>query len=91
VAFLDAGTKSAKPAPVEPGVLVPAEAVRGDGAAGVVFVVAGEKVERRNVTLGRTVGANRQVLSGLRDGERVVLAPPESLKDGDAIRLAEKS
>jgi hypothetical protein len=37
------------------------------------------------------VGANRQVLSGLRDGERVVLAPPESLKDGDAIRLAEKS
>ena len=91
VAFLDAGTKSTTPAPVEPGVLVPAEAVRGDGAAGVVFVVAGEKVERRNVTLGRTVGANRQVLSGLRDGERVVLAPPESLKDGDAIRLAEKS
>ena len=71
--------------------LVPAEAVRGDGAAGVVFVVAGEKVERRNVTLGAAVGANRQVLSGLRDGERVVLAPPESLKDGDAIRLAEKS
>ena len=57
----------------------------------MVFVVAGDKVERRNVTLGRTVGANRQVLSGLRDGERVVLAPPESLKDGDAIRLAEKS
>ena len=34
-----------------------------------------DKVERRSVTLGPdTVGANRQVLSGLRDGERVVLA-----------------
>ena len=90
VAFLGAAGTKRQPRR-EPGVLVPAEAVRGDGASAVVFVVAGEKVERRSVTLGRTVGPNRQVLSGVRDGERVVLAPPESLKDGDAIRLAEKS
>jgi len=89
VGFLGAsGPAAPKP---EPGVLVPAEAVRGDGASAVVFVVTGEKVERRGVTLGRAVGTNRHVLSGLRDGERVVLAPPESLKDGDGIRLAEKS
>jgi len=89
VGFLGAsGPAAPKP---EPGVLVPAEAVRGDGVSAVVFVVTGEKVERRGVTLGRAVGANRHVLSGLRDGERVVLAPPESLKDGDGIRLAEKS
>jgi RND family efflux transporter MFP subunit len=85
------GAAGAKPTAPEPGVLVPAEAVRGDAASAVVFVVAGDKVERRSVTLGRTVGPNRQLLSGVRDGERVVLAPPESLKDGDGIRLAEKS
>ena len=85
------GAAGTRPTAPEPGVLVPAEAVRGDAASAVVFVVAGEKVERRSVTLGRTVGPNRQVLSGVRDGERVVLAPPESLKDGDGIRLAEKS
>ena len=85
------GAAGTKPTAPEPGVLVPAEAVRGDAASAVVFVVAGDKVERRSVTLGRTVGPNRQVLSGVRDGERVVLAPPESLKDGDGIRLAEKS
>ncbi len=39
--------------------------------------VRGDKVERRKVTLGQTVGANRLVLSGVRDGEHVVLAPPD--------------
>jgi multidrug efflux pump subunit AcrA (membrane-fusion protein) len=71
-------------------VLVPAEAVREDGANGVVFVYANDRVQRRRVTLGRNVGASRHVLSGLRDGERVVLSPPLSLRDGDAVRLAEK-
>jgi hypothetical protein len=41
------------------------------------------------VTLGETVSGSRQVLSGLRDGERVVLSPPESLQDGQAVRLAD--
>jgi hypothetical protein len=28
------------------------------------------------------------VVSGLRDGERVVLAPPAALKDGQAVKVA---
>jgi hypothetical protein len=55
----------------------------------VVFVYTAGKVERRGVTLGETIGSHRQVLSGLRDGESVVLSPPESLKDGHAVRRAE--
>ena len=87
VAFLD--PQPARPAPLTSGVLVPAEAVRADGTAGVVFVYADGKVERRGVTLGEIIGGHRQVLSGLRDGERVVLSPPESLKDGHAVKRAE--
>ena len=87
VAFLD--PQPARPAQLTSGVLVPAEAVRADGAMGVVFVYADGKVERRRVTLGQTVGALQQVQSGLRDGERVVLSPPEALKDGHAVKLAE--
>jgi len=68
---------------------VPAESVWTDGIAGVVFVYANGKVERRSVTLGQTVGGLRQVQSGLRDGERVVLSPPASLKDGHAVKLGE--
>jgi RND family efflux transporter MFP subunit len=87
VAFLD--PQPTPPAKLTTGVLVPTEAVRMDGAADVVFVYVDGKVERRSVTLGETVGGSRQVLSGLRDGERVVLSPPESLKDGHAVKLAE--
>ena len=90
VAFLNAPSGKPAPAAATSGVLVPAEAVRVEGAKGVVFVFANDKVERRSVTLGQSVGANRQVLSGLRDGERVVLAPPESLRDGATVKLAEK-
>jgi multidrug efflux pump subunit AcrA (membrane-fusion protein) len=70
-------------------VLVPVEAVRAEGDRGVVFVLAGDRVERRSVTLGPASGRQRQVLGGLREGDRVVLSPPESLKDGDPVRLAD--
>ena len=85
VAFLDPPPAPRAPRRCTAGVLVPAEAVRAEGAAGVVFVYADGKVERRSVTLGQTVGGQRQVLSGLRDGERVVLSPPASLGDGAAV------
>ena len=74
------------------GVLVPADAVRAEGKTGTVFVLgAGDKVARRSVTLGPAVGAERQVLSGLSEGDRVVLSPPAGLSDGDAVKLAPAS
>lgn len=87
VAFL--GGKPATAPALTSGVLVPADSVRPDGAKGIVFVHAGATVQRRSVTLGQSVGGQRQVLDGLRESERVVLSPPESLKDGDKVKLAE--
>ena len=87
VAFLD--PQPTQPARLTSGVLVPDATVRADGAAGVVFVYADGKVERRSVTLGQSVDGLRQLQSGLRDGERVVLSPPESLQDGQAVKLTD--
>jgi RND family efflux transporter MFP subunit len=94
VGFLDPQAPAAAGGAIRTGVLVPAEAVRPDtgqpdGAQGLVFVYAQGKVERRRVTLGQGQGGERQVLSGLRAGERVVVSPPESLRDGAAVKLAE--
>ena len=88
VAFLEPTPPGGAPKP-PPGVLVPAEAIKTDAGATVVFVHANDKVERRTVTVGDTVSGARRVLTGLRDGERVVLSPPDSLKHGDAVKLAE--
>jgi RND family efflux transporter MFP subunit len=84
VAFLDPPAPASKPA--RPAVLIPADAVRADGA---VFVVTDGRVARRSLTLGRTVGAEREVLTGVAAGERVVAAPPASLADGASVRVAE--
>lgn len=91
VGFLESKPAGTAPAPPPAGVPVPAEAVRPEGGDGIVFVVTdGKKVERRRVTLGPDVAGQRRVVSGLREGERVVLAPPPGLEDGQAVRLAEK-
>jgi RND family efflux transporter MFP subunit len=89
VSFLEAGGSARRPA-LPPGVLVPAEAVRAEGKGGVVFVFSADSVQRRVVTLGADSPAGRHVLGGVRAGELVVLSPPESLRDGDAVKLAEK-
>ena len=73
------------------GVLVPADAVRGEGAAAAVFVYANGRVEQRPVTLAPGAGADRRLERGVRAGERVVVSPPPSLRDGDRVRLAEKT
>jgi multidrug efflux pump subunit AcrA (membrane-fusion protein) len=90
VAFLErAPAQPPADGPARTGVLVPADAVRPDGEQAVVFVYADGRVERRRVTPGRAVGSDRQVLSGLRAGERVVVSPPDSLRDGAAVKPSE--
>ncbi len=86
VAFLDEGAE--RPADAAPrGVLVPAAAIARRGGREVVYVADGELARERAVTTGTaTVGNARQVLDGVRAGERVVLDPPETLADGAAIR-----
>jgi len=91
VGFLESNSAGAAPAPTVAGVLVPAEAVRPDGNDSIVFVVGDDKkVQRRGVTLGPDLAGQRRVVSGLRAGERVVLAPPPGLADGQAVRLGDK-
>jgi RND family efflux transporter MFP subunit len=89
VAFLTTQPAGGAVPPPSPAVLVPADAVRGEGADAVVFVIASDRVQRRGVTLGQVVGAEREVVKGLRAGERVVVAPPPALEDGDAVRVTE--
>ena len=89
VGFLESKPAGGAVAPAVTGVLVPPEAVRAEGNGSVVFVYADGRVERRAVTLGPDTGGQRRVVSGLRDGERVVLSPAAALRDGQAVKPAD--
>lgn len=86
VSFLEA----AKPeAPKQkPGVLVPATAIATRDGKQVSFVVVDEKVQQRPVTVGRSLGDDREVTAGLAGGDVVVVGAPDGLADGDRVRVA---
>jgi multidrug efflux pump subunit AcrA (membrane-fusion protein) len=71
------------------GVLAPAAAIVQRDGKDTVFVVADNgTAQARPVTLGRTLGDDREVLSGLSGGDTVVVEPPEKLVDGARVRVA---
>ena len=90
VGFLDPQA-AAGATPPPPAVVVPVDAVRAEGAAGTVFVYIDGKAQRRSVTLGPVRGGEREIAGGLQPGERVVLSPPPSLKDGDTVTAADNA
>ena len=55
--------------------LLPNRAIQGSWDNPWVEVVVGEQIEKREITLGLSDGINTGVLSGLKEGERVVLPP----------------
>jgi RND family efflux transporter MFP subunit len=48
----------------------------------------GDKIELKSVTLGRNLGTDVEVVSGLSASDRVVDSPPDSLASGDLVHVA---
>ena len=73
------------------GVSVPAAAIRRDGGRDIVFVVSGDRVERRAVSTasGTAENGERIVIAGLSAGERVVVEGPPELADGMKVEETE--
>ena len=63
--------------------LIPADAVQGNA----VFVIDGDRVRKREVKIGIRGTRKVEVLSGLKDGERVASPAPTDLKDGARVRV----
>ena len=73
---------------VNGGVVVPAEAIVTTPEGRVVFVVEEGKAVARPVRTGIEADNRIQVISGIRPGDRVIVAGNEKLKSGAAVRLA---
>jgi RND family efflux transporter MFP subunit len=88
VSFLQDSKAPDENQPLARGVLIPKAALRDEGGQPVVFVFNAQKAQRRPVTLGGSVGEDRQVQSGLSAGESVIVDPPAALRDDAAVTLA---
>jgi RND family efflux transporter MFP subunit len=63
--------------------LVPVDAVQGNS----VFLVDGDRARRREVQIGIRGTRAVEIVSGLKDGDRIVAPAPTGLSDGERIRV----
>src|SRR5277367_2591195 len=86
VTFLGDEEKPIAGAPI-PVALVSQEAIRTDGDQKVVYLVKSDHAERRAVKVGGTRGTDVEILAGLAPGDSVIVKPPDTLKDGQAVEI----
>jgi multidrug efflux pump subunit AcrA (membrane-fusion protein) len=66
---------------------IPATALRSDGGERSVFVVDGESVRKTRISTGLELSEWVEVVEGLLDGDRVVIAAAGMLQDGSGVRV----
>ncbi|WMJ71355.1 efflux RND transporter periplasmic adaptor subunit [Stenotrophomonas sp. 24(2023)] len=87
VSFLENAAAQDAAAKAPQGVRVPETALVERAGKRVAFVVGDEqRVQQRTVEAGQAMGKDRQVSTGLRAGEQVVVNPPETLHDGSKVK-----
>jgi RND family efflux transporter MFP subunit len=79
-----------EPVTAATGLLVPADALRQDNGRDFVFVVNGERAERRAVAVAEHRRGEVLIASGISAGERVVIDAPLELTDGSRIQEQRK-
>ena len=62
---------------------------QGSGVRSVFVMNADNTVKSVQVTLGRHVGSEYEILSGISEGETVVVRGQASLKDGEKVELTQ--
>jgi len=69
-----------------PAILVPASAVQNSGGTSHLYVVSGDRVEDRIVTIGQTTGTLVEITKGVKAGERVATTNLAQLADGTKVK-----
>lgn len=85
VNFFDAGSEVKQYDNV---LTIPKDAITNRNDQKVVFKIIEDYVTLVPVQLGRELGKNYEILSGLDNGDRVVLNPPGKMIDGEKIEIS---
>jgi HlyD family secretion protein len=77
-------------APAGKSVIIPKSAVHDDQGTSIVWVIAGDKAERRAVSISLTNGDQSTVSAGLSAGETIVISSSAVLEDGRRVQLTNR-
>lgn len=66
-------------------VVVPVEATIVHGDAGIVFVITGDRIQRRAVRLGARTAAGQEILSGIEPGAILAVGEFAKLREGSKV------
>ncbi|WP_240418182.1 efflux RND transporter periplasmic adaptor subunit [Paenibacillus periandrae] len=67
---------------------VPTYSIVKQGEDSYVYVLVGDSVEKRKLQLGRVNEPDQEVLSGVSEGEQVVISNPSQLRDKEKVQRA---
>jgi membrane fusion protein (multidrug efflux system) len=71
--------------------VIPREAILGEGSEMSVFVAEGKQAVRKPITIGYEQDRMVEVLRGLNEADQVVIKGQQLIKDGSTIRVIEGS
>jgi RND family efflux transporter MFP subunit len=74
----------------EPRLAIPQKALKLRNGNTVAFLVKGSKVEEVKVTTGSKLGDFAEINDGLKAGAKVVINPPNNLRNGSRIKLVQQ-
>jgi len=69
--------------------VVPRSAVKTDQGKQFVFLFDGDRIHQREISVGVASATKYEILSGLKEGDRVALSGEQGLRDGMEIRATE--
>lgn len=68
--------------------VIPSLSIVREGGNNFVYVVDGDKVQKRKLELGRLNETNQEVISGVKEGEILVISGQHQLKDQDVVNVS---
>ena len=63
--------------------------ISGSGGT-FAYLLVDNHVRQVSVRIGAVFGDMAEILTGLKEGDRVVINPPKGIKDGSRIKVAER-
>lgn len=71
----------------EKALVVPFDAIIEKSGHSCVYLIRGDKVQLAKIEIGISDNSSIQVKSGVKKGDKVVINPPQELKDGSEVQV----